>query len=255
MSELLSVLSERAAEVITSLSGAGLLALITYLYRAGSWTKPHRRARLLEEHGDRFAEGEMWESAIEQYKLAVLIWEQELNQARMLALYHKLGKVYSRAGDSERALQAFIHCEVLWEAIRKEAKIQEIYYELSEVYLKRRDLERAALYAGKAIDALRAQGSPRLPVAFAMAARIARERGREEEAETLYLDAVRVLDANGDTLGLASVYYELASLKAQRLQTDLAAGYYRKSADNYEKLGSARADENRQKIAASAAAS
>jgi tetratricopeptide (TPR) repeat protein len=248
MSALQSVLSEHVAQVITSLAAAGLVALIGYVYRAGSWTKTHRRARLFEEQGDRFAAGEHWESALEQYKLAIQIWEQELNQARMLALYHKVGKAYSRSGESERALQAFIHCEVLWEAIKKDAKIHEIYHELSEVYLKRKDLERAASYAQKAIRALRTQQSPRLPVALAMAARIAKERGREEEAETEYLEAIRVLDGNGDTLGLASVYYELGNLKAQRQQNAMAVAYYTKSADNYDKLGSSRAGEIRQKI-------
>ena len=248
MIALPAALTEYLAQIVTSLAAAALVAFAGYLYRAGSWTKAHRRAKLLEEQGDRFLERELWDSALEQYKLAIQVWEQELNRARMLALYHKIGKTHSRAGDSERALQAFIQCEGLWEAIRKEAKIHEVYHELAEVYLKRRDLERAAVYARKAIESLRALQSPRLPVALAMAARIARERGRDEEAETEYLEAVRVLDGNGDTLGLASVFYELAELKARRSQTDMATAYYVKSAENYDRLGSVRASEIRQKI-------
>ena len=143
----------------------------------------------------------------------------------MLALYHKLGKAYSRSGDAERALQAFIHCEALWEAIRKEIKIHEVYFELSQAYLSKRDLMKAATYIDKAIQLLRGQQSPRLPVALAMAARIARERGRVEEAESEYTEAVRVLDGNGDTLGLASVYYELGNLKVFTKQIDLASAY------------------------------
>jgi tetratricopeptide (TPR) repeat protein len=169
----------------------------------------------------------------------------------MLSLYHKLGKAYSRAGQAERAIDALIQCEVLWEAIRKDAKIHEVYYELSEVYLKKQNLDRAASYAHKAVTALRAQHSPRLPVALAMAARIAKERGRDEEAESEYLEAIQVLNGIGDTLGLASVYYELADLAARRNLVGIAASYYRKSADCYEKLGSARAEEIRRRIAPS----
>src|ERR1044071_8604691 len=248
MTDLLALISENVPKVITSVAGTTLIALVGYLYRAGSWTKTHRRAQLLDEQGDRFMERELWDSALEKYKLAIQIWDAELNNARLLSLYHKVGKTYSQSGQSERALEALIQCEVLWGAIKKDTKIHEVYYELSEVYVRKKDFEKAATYAHKAIDALRTQQSPRLPVALAMSARIAKERGREEEAESEYLEAIRVLAPHGDTLGLASVYYELGNLKALRKQDDLAAAYYTKSADNYEKLGSARADEIRQKM-------
>lgn len=248
MNAVWSAIASHLGDLVTTVAATALVGLVTYLYRAGSWTKTHRRARLFEERGDKFVEGEVWDSAFEQYKLALQIWEEEVNHGRMLALYHKLGKAYSRSGDAERALQAFIHCEALWEAIRKEIKIHEVYFELSQAYLSKRDLVKAATYIDKAIQLLRGQQSPRLPVALAMAARIAKERGRVEEAESEYTEAVRVLDGNGDTLGLASVYYELGNLKVFTKQLDLASAYYTKSAAAYDKLGSGRAEEIRAKV-------
>jgi tetratricopeptide (TPR) repeat protein len=253
MSALASTIWDNLPKLVTSVAATGVITLLTYLYKAGSWTKAHQRARLFEEQGDRFLQNEIWESAIIQYKLAIPIWEEEVNQPKMLSLYQKLGKAYNRAGDIDNALHSFMHCEVLWDAIKKDVKMQEVFYELSQAYLSKRDLERASLYINKSIHLLREQKSPRLPVALAMAARVAKERGRPEEAENAYLEAVQILESISDTLGLASVYYELGELKAAQKMRDLASNYYAKSIANHEKLGSVRAGEIRQKLAAKVA--
>jgi hypothetical protein len=52
------------------------------------------------------------------------------------------------------------------------------------------------------------------------------------------MEAIRILDHIGDILGLASVYYDLGDLKAIQGQKELAAVFYRKSGENYERLGS-----------------
>jgi len=255
MNALLKAVSDNLLKVVTGALTAGLIALVTYLFRAGSWTRGHQRARLFEDQGDKFFQAEMWEAAVEQFKLAVDIWEEEVNQSKMLPLYQKLGKAYNRAGEIDNALRSFMHCEVLWDAIKKEAKMEEVFFELSQTYLGKQDLERASHYIGKSVHLLRSQNSPRLPAALAMAARIAKESGRPEQAENNYIDAVRVLESVGDTLGLASVYYELAEIKVSQKATDLASRYYMKSIESYRNLGSTRAAEITEKLASIAVAS
>jgi tetratricopeptide (TPR) repeat protein len=235
--------------LVTTVAGAGLVALFTYLYKQGSWTREHKRARFFEEQGDKFAEGQLWDPAIEKYKQAIEIWDKELNRSMMLALNQKLGRAYNRAGNMDGALGALMQCEALWEAIRKAARMHDVYFELSQVYLKKRELDKAGIYIQKAISQLKEQKSPRLPNALAMAARISKDRGRPEEAESYYLQAIEFLDDIGDTLGLGAVYDELGELKASQRHRELAAQYYRHAHDNYEKLGSRRADDIKRKLA------
>ena len=80
---------------------------------------------------------------------------------------------------------------------------------------------------------------------LALAALIAKERGRPDDAEARYLEAVEILGDIGDTLGLASVYYELGDLKIAQGQADAAKRYYETSSAAYMKLGSGRAAEIR----------
>jgi tetratricopeptide (TPR) repeat protein len=250
MDEFADFLATNSAAVFKSIATALVMALLTYLYRKGSWTKDHRRARLFEEQGDKFLSNALFSAAIEQYKDANKIWEQEVNQKKMLAVYHKIGRAYAKSGDSEHALEALIHCEMLWEELKKDAKMYDIYFELAQIYLSKRNWERASAYISLTIQMLRAMRSPRLPIALSLAARIARERGRPEEAENEYVEAVHLLDDIGDTLGLASVYYELGDLKSTQQCRDVAKDYYGKSAAAYEQLGSARAGEIRSKLQA-----
>ena len=86
MNALLSGITSHLGDLITTVAATALVGLVTYLYRSGSWTKTHRRARLFEERGDKFVEGEVWDSAFEQYKLALQIWEEEVNRAHAGAL-------------------------------------------------------------------------------------------------------------------------------------------------------------------------
>ena len=64
----------------------------------------------------------------------------------------------------------------------------------------------------------------------------------------------RFLESIGDTLGLASVYYELGNLKVSENMKDLGIDYYKKSRANFGKRGSARAFESDQKLEAMAQA-
>lgn len=245
MSSFIQLLLDNLPKVITGAATAFLTALLTYLYKKGSWTREHKKASLFEEKGDKLLANGMAEAAIEQYKSAVKIWEEEVNRPRMLAIFHKIGRAYQKLGDTEKALEALTHCELLWEMLKKQAKIFDIYYELAALYRVKGNLERAARYAGLAIDSLRAQQSPRLPVVLALAAVIAKERGRPDDAEARYLEAVEILEDVGDTLGLASVYYELGDLKSAQGQTGVAKKYYETSSAAYVKLGSGRAGEIR----------
>lgn len=250
MTELLKFVLNNAGNIITSVLTTGILALLTYLYRAGSWTREHRRAKLAEEQGDKFFSSGLFSPAIEQYSAANKIWETEVNQAKMLALYRKIGRVYGKMGEAEKALEALTHCEALWEALKNDVKMYDIYFEKAQIYLLKKNWERASHYIRLTVDMLRSAQSPRLPIALSLAARIAKEQGRPEEAESDYVEAVRLLDDIGDTLGLASVYYELGDLKYSQRCRDLAIEYYGKSADAYEKLGSGRAEEIKTKLAA-----
>ena len=246
---LTGVIIENLPKLVTTVAGAGLVALFTWLAKRGSWTKEHKLARLCEEQGDKLCQSALWTQAIEKYKAAIEIWEKEVNQTKLLALYQKVGKAYLRTGDTLGALEAFNHCEALWETIKNAAKMHEVYYALAEVYLGRQDYEKAAAYIDKTIAILKSQQSPRLPVALALAARIARERCRPEEAEARYVEATSVLESIGDTLGLASVYYELGELKTASGALRTAISYYSKSAVSFTDLGSARASEILDKVA------
>jgi tetratricopeptide (TPR) repeat protein len=247
---LLKVLDESAGKIITAVLTTAFIALFTYLWRAGSWTREHRRARLFEEQGDKFVSTGLFSLAIEQFKAANKIWEVEVNQAKMLSLYRKIGRAYGKLGESEQALEALTHCEALWEALKKDVKMYDIYFEKAQIYSVKRNWERASQYIHLTIEMLRTVQSPRLPIALSLAARIAKEQGRPEEAETNYVEALHLLDDIGDTLGLASVYYELGDLKYAQHHQELAIEYYGKSAEAYETLGSGRADEIRAKVTA-----
>lgn len=250
MNTFLQIFLDNLPKVLTGAATAVLTAIITYLYKRGSWTREHRKAALFEEKGDKLLANGMALAAIEQYKYAVKIWEEEVNRGRMLAIFHKIGRAYHKLGDTEQALEALTHCELLWEMLKKQVKIFDIYYELADLYRLKGNLERAAHYVGLAIDTLRAQQSPRLPIVLALAALIAKERGRPDEAEERYLEAVQVMEAIGDTLGLASVYYELGDLKSAQEQLMGARRYYERSRVEFEKLGSARASEIKEKLLA-----
>jgi tetratricopeptide (TPR) repeat protein len=241
-------IADHVGKIIVTLVTTGLLGLFSYFGKIGAWSKDHRRARFLEEQGAKFFEKGMYQLAVDHYNDAKKIWEAEVNQAKMLVIYNHIGQAYSRLGDSEKALEALTHCEMIWDALKKDVKIYDVYYGLAQIYLKKQDMERASAYVVLAINMLRADKSPRLPIALSLAARIAKERGRPEEAENSYVEAIKVLDSIGDTFGLASVYYELGDLKCSQQRVDLASNYYTLSASAYGQLGSARADEIRTKL-------
>jgi tetratricopeptide (TPR) repeat protein len=249
VSDLYKFIIENLTKIVTSVASAGLLALLTYLCKRGSWTKEHKRARLHEVQGDKCSASGLLSAAIDHYKSAMAVWEGEMNQPRMLDLYHKMGCAYRKIGDAERALEALTHCEMIWDSMKKQVKIQEVYFELAQVYLLKRQLDKAANYIAQSIAVLRSQDSPRLPIALSMAARIAKERGRPEEAENDYVEAVRILENIGDIVGLATIYSELADLKQAHGSSEIAKQYYERSAEAFERLGSARAVELRAKLA------
>jgi tetratricopeptide (TPR) repeat protein len=191
----------------------------------------------------------VYDAALGYLQTALQTWEREANSAHQVVLYHKIGKLHLKAGRVDDALRAYIECETHWSALRRQVRIDEVYYGLAEVYLKKGEQAQAKIYIERAIRELRTKGSPRLPVALYFAARIERDQGRIEEAERLYVEASNVLEGIGDTLGLASVYFDLGSLEEQRSSADMAAKYYKKSLDNYSALGSYREQELKEKIA------
>src|SRR5687768_5554147 len=170
-------------EILATLTGAGIIGLFSHMYHNGSWSKQRRLATHYEHEGDKYAERELWNKAIERYESSLAILEKDMKMDRVAVLSKKLAKVYLSSGDQDLALAYCIKCESIWDDLKKGIKIYEVHEDLARIFIKRGDFSTAQKYALKALEEQKRIHSPSLPVSLTLMGCIAKERGAFDEAE------------------------------------------------------------------------